>query len=190
MKIILGSKSPRRKEILSMAGFDFEVMVSEADENVGEIDPAKKVLAIAARKAQAIYDNVKNDIGEKVILCADTIVVTKNGEVLEKPKDKDDARRMINDISGTYHYVYTAYVIKSKDKEIKGLEKTEVNVIKLTNEEVEEYISMTEPYDKAGAYAIQGFFGKYISGINGDYYNVMGLPLCTICKELKKMETL
>lgn len=187
MKIILGSKSPRRKEILSMAGYDFDVIISDADEDVKENNPVKKVEKIAYRKMSALYEKIKDNLDDKVILCADTIVVTSNGEVLEKPKDKDDARRMINIISGTYHYVYTAYVIKTKDKEIKGIEKTEVNVIKLTNEEIEEYINMKEPYDKAGAYAIQGFFGKYISHINGDYYNVMGLPICSICQKLKEI---
>lgn len=186
MKIILGSKSPRRKEILEMAGFDFEVLVSDVDENVSETKAEDKVIAIASRKANAIFDIVKNDMKNKIIVCADTIVVTKNGEVLEKPKDKEDARRMISEIQGTLHYVYTAYVIKTKEKEVKGLEKTEVYVVKMSDEEIDEYVNMKEPYDKAGAYAIQGFFGKYISHINGDYYNVMGLPLCKICQEIKR----
>ena len=186
MKIILGSKSPRRKEILEMAGFDFKVLVSDVDENVSETKPEDKVIAIALRKANAIFDIVKDNMDDKIIVCADTIVVTNDGEVLEKPKDKEDARRMISDIQGTFHYVYTAYVIKSKEKEVKGLEKTEVYVVKMSEDEIEEYINMKEPYDKAGAYAIQGFFGKYISHINGDYYNVMGLPLCKICQEIKK----
>jgi len=191
MKLILGSKSPRRKEILEMAGIDFEVLVSEADENVAEKTPDQKVLAIATKKAEAIQKALEQNQkleDDTVILCADTIVVTKDFQVLEKPKDIDDARKMIQSIEGTSHFVFTAYVLKQNQKVIKGLEKTEVFVTKMTPEEVEEYIHMKEPYDKAGAYAIQGFFGKYISHINGDYYNVMGLPLCTINQLLKQFK--
>lgn len=182
MKLILGSKSPRRREILSMVGIDFEVVTKNVDEKVVAKDPKEKVKKIAMKKCNAIFD----DYPDNVVLCADTIVLTEKGEVLEKPKDIDDARRMIEDISGTYHYVYTAFIIKSKDKEITHLEETKVFVTKMSKYEIEEYIHTTEPYDKAGAYAIQGLFGKYIEKIEGDYYNVMGLPINKVYECLKE----
>lgn len=186
MKLILGSKSPRRAEILKMAGYDFEIIVSNVDEEVDETDPEKKVLEIAKKKARSLKAN------NGIILCADTIVLTKENEILGKPKNKDDARRMIELISDDYHYVYTAYVIIDcyNNKEFANLEKTKVNVVKLNHQEIEEYINTDEPYDKAGAYAIQGKFGKFISSIEGDYYNVMGLPICAINQILKKIEKL
>ncbi len=181
MKIILGSKSPRRKEIMEMAGYDFEIAVSNADEKVEASSISEMSMKIALKKCNAIFDNFKNDL----IICADTIVVIDD-IVLEKPKNKDDARKMIKLIQNNRHYVYTSVVIKTKEKECTFLEKTKVYVRSMTDEEIEEYISMKEPYDKARAYAIQGYFGKYIEKIDGDYYNVMGLPICSLSKLLKE----
>ncbi|MBQ7275749.1 MAG: septum formation protein Maf [Bacilli bacterium] len=184
MKLILGSKSPRRAEILKMAGYDFDIVVSDVDENVIEDNPEKKVLEIAKKKARAI-----NVDGDAIILCADTIVVTKNDIILGKPKDKMDAKKMIELINDDYHYVYTAFVIIDtfNNREYSSVVKAKVNVVYLKENEIEEYINTNEPYDKAGAYAIQGYFGKYISSIEGDYYNVMGLPICAINQILKKL---
>ena len=184
--IILGSKSPRRQEILKMAGYDFKVVVSDIDENVDADNITDMSLKIAKKKCEAIYKDYKDDI----IICADTIVVLDN-IVLGKPKDKDDARYMINMIQGRCHEVYTSVIVRNKDFEKEFLETTKVYVRSLSKDEVEEYINMKEPYDKAGAYAIQGFFGKYIEKIDGDYYNVMGLPICNLSKildEFKKEE--
>lgn len=180
--IILGSKSPRRQEILKMAGYDFKVVVSDIDENVDADNITDMSLKIAKKKCEAIYKDYKDDI----IICADTIVVLDN-IVLGKPKDKDDARYMINMIQGRSHEVYTSVIVRYKDFEKEFLETTKVYVRSLSKDEIEAYINMKEPYDKAGAYAIQGYFGKYIEKIDGDYYNVMGLPICNLSKILDKM---
>ena len=181
MKIILASKSPRRKEILEMAGYSFEVKVSNADENVIADDIKEMSLMISKRKCDAVY----NENQDAIIISADTIVVINN-KVLEKPKSIDNCREMINMIQDNVHEVYTSVVVKSKDKEVSFLETTKVYVGKMTKEEIEEYINTTEPYDKAGGYAIQGIFGKYIEKIEGDYYNVMGLPIYRLNKVLKE----
>ena len=181
MKIILASKSPRRKEILEMAGYSFEVKVSNADENVIADDIKEMSLMISKRKCDAVY----NENQDAIIISADTIVVINN-KVLEKPKSIDNCREMINMIQDNVHEVDTSVVVKSKDKEVSFLETTKVYVGKMTKEEIEEYINTTEPYDKAGGYAIQGIFGKYIEKIEGDYYNVMGLPIYRLNKVLKE----
>lgn len=185
MKLILASKSPRRKEILAQAGYQFEIVVSNVDENVEEDKAEDKVLAIAKKKGLDIYSKL-NQEQESVILSADTIVVLDN-IILGKPKDKEDARNMISLLNGKTHQVYTAVYIKGKNIEYQFLEKTDVDIVTMTKEEIEEYINTKEPYDKAGSYAIQGIFSKYISNINGDYYNVMGLPICKVNSILKKL---
>lgn len=183
MKLILASKSPRRKEILEMAGYDFSVKVSNADENVKAKSVKQMSLMIAKRKCDAVFEENK----DCVIISADTIVYI-NKKVLEKPKDKDDCREMIKLIQDNVHEVYTSVVVKSSEKEMSFLEKTKVFVSKMSDEEIEEYINTSEPYDKAGAYAIQGIFAKYVSKIEGDYYNVMGLPICRLNKVLKEFD--
>ena len=185
MKLILASKSPRRKEILAQAGYEFEIVVSNVDENVEEEKAEDKVLAIAKKKGLDIYSKI-NQAEDSVILSADTIVVLDN-IILGKPKDKEDARNMISLLNGKTHQVYTAVYIKGKNIEYQFLEKTDVDIVPMNKEEIEEYINTKEPYDKAGSYAIQGIFSKYISAINGDYYNVMGLPICKVNSILKKL---
>ncbi len=183
MYLVLASKSPRRKELLTQAGYQFQVDVSNVDENVEETNPVDKVLAIAKKKGLDVFSKYNDN--EAVILSADTIVVINN-EVLGKPKDKDDARLMIKMLQNNTHQVYTAVFIKSSQNEDCFVEKTDVNVGEMTNEEIEEYINTNEPYDKAGGYGIQGIFSRYISSINGDYYNVMGLPIYKVRQVLKK----
>ena len=182
MKLILASKSPRRKEILEMAGYSFDVKVSNVDENVDANSISEMSLKISKKKCDAVFLENK----DSVVISADTIVVI-NDRVLEKPKSKDDCREMINLIQNNVHDVYTSVVVKSKDKEIQFLETTKVYVCAMSEQEIEDYINTTEPYDKAGGYAIQGVFGKYIEKIDGDYYNVMGLPICKLNKVLKEM---
>ena len=183
MNLILASKSPRRKELLTQAGFQFTIDVSNVDETVEEINPVDKVLAIAKKKGLDVFKKHKEDA---IILSADTIVVI-NDEVLGKPKDKDDARIMIKKLQNNVHQVFTAIYIKSKNHEDLFVEKTDVVVGKMTEEEIEEYINTAEPYDKAGGYGIQGIFSRYISSINGDYYNVMGLPIYKVRQALKNI---
>ena len=173
MYLVLASKSPRRKEILANAGYKFKVIVSSVDENVEETSPIEKVAAIARKKGLDVYSKCTQDA---VVISADTIV-SINGEILGKPKDIDDARKMISMLQGKTHQVYTAVFIKSSNDEYQFVEKTDVHVANMTSDQIENYIKTTEPYDKAGGYGIQGIFGQYITGINGDYFNVMGLPI-------------
>lgn len=183
MKIILASKSPRRKEILASAGYEFDVKVSNADENVSANSITEMSLMISKRKCDAVFEENK----DCVVISADTIVVI-NDKVLEKPKSIDNCREMIKTLQDNVHEVYTSVIVKSVDKEVSFLEKTKVFVGKMTDEEIEEYINTSEPYDKAGGYAIQGIFGKYIKKIEGDYYNVMGLPIYKLNKVLKEFK--
>ena len=172
MQIVLGSTSPRRKEIMELMGFDFIVVKPNVDENITEEIPKKYVKEIVRRKGNAVIANYPNDL----VICADTIVVCDN-KVLGKPKDKQDARKMITALADKEHVVLTAVFISKGGKTKVFIEKTRVFVDKLSNEEIIDYINTSEPYDKAGAYGIQGIFGRYIKKVIGDYYNVMGLPL-------------
>lgn len=188
--IILASKSPRRKELLENIGIKPLIIVSDADENIDESNPEELVKKLSHIKAQAVYDKIKADnaIGlneDDYILGADTVVYADK-EILGKPKDKEDARRMIKMYSGAYHSVYTGFSLISSDgKIVSDYCETKVYVYDMSDDEIEEYISTDEPYDKAGAYGIQGLFGKYIEKIDGDYNNVVGLPVSKIVHTLK-----
>lgn len=180
--IILGSKSPRRKEILETLGLDFQIYVPDVEEDITDFNtPEEYVLKTALKKGLATQEKYFSDI----VLCADTIVALDN-DILEKPKDKDDARCMIKKLQGRYHTVYTAVYLGKGNNYENFACSTKVYIGKMSDNEIEEYINTTEPYDKAGAYAIQGIFAKYIEKIEGDYYNVMGLPLHEVYKKIKK----
>jgi septum formation protein len=187
--IILASKSPRRKELLENIGIKPLIIVSDADENIDESNPEELVKKLSHIKAQAVYDKIKadNTIGlneDDYILGADTIVYA-NGNVLGKPKDKDDARTMIKTLSGSVHSVYTGFtLIDSEGNTVSKAVETKVYVYNMSDGEIEDYISTDEPYDKAGAYGIQGLFGKYVEKIEGDYNNVVGLPVSAIYNTL------
>ena len=187
--IILASKSPRRKELLENIGIKPLIIVSDADENIDESNPEELVKKLSHIKAQAVYDKIKADktIGlheDDYILGADTIVYA-NGNVLGKPKDKDDARAMIKTLSGSVHSVYTGFtLIDSEGNTVSKAVETKVYVYEMSDSEIEDYISTDEPYDKAGAYGIQGLFGKYVEKIEGDYNNVVGLPVSAIYNTL------
>ena len=176
-KWVLASASPRRKEILSTQLSDFEIRVSESEEKPVASTPEETVKAIAASKG---LDVLLKASEKEIIIAADTLVFC-DGEILGKPKGKADAKRMISLISGRTHYVATGVFVGIKDGGSQEYdvfsEKSEVMVDELSEEEIENYISTDEPYDKAGAYAIQGLFGKHIKGIKGDYYNIVGFPL-------------
>lgn len=193
--VILASGSPRRKELLTQAGIAFEVITSDADETPTKTVPAEIVMELSKRKGEDVYERLEREgridkTGETLIISADTLVFFKD-ERLGKPKDKADAFRMIKELSGDVHDVITGvtltYVNQGQKKQVRFYEKTEVSVYDLTDEEIEAYIATGEPMDKAGAYAIQGFFGKYIKGINGEYANVVGLPIARLYHEIKKL---
>ena len=170
-KIILASGSPRRKDILTAHGIDFKIVVSEVDENCNGLTPEETVKELSKKKAEAVFQQMPQNI----VLGADTVVAFEN-EILGKPLDDEDAFRMIQLIQGKVHHVYTGVTICSQNQSVTFAEKTDVEVSPMSEEEIKSYIATGEGRDKAGSYAIQGIFGKYICGYNGDYENVVGLP--------------
>lgn len=185
IKIILASASPRRKELLTQIGVEFDIMVSDKETDIDSTDPVKACEKQAMQKALDIEEKAVLKYKEDhIIIAADTIVALE-GSILGKPKDKEDARLMLEKISGKKHKVYTAVcVFNSRLKTHKSfVEETAVEVAELSKEDIEFYLSGDEAYDKAGAYAIQGLFSRYIVGIEGDYYNVMGLPVGRVYRE-------
>jgi septum formation protein len=190
MKIYLASASPRRKEILSMAGVDFEIMVSDVDENISSTSAEDLVLKLSKLKALAVFDKLSG--ADTLVIGADT-VVSVDGKVYGKPKDYEDFHQMMLDMSGKEHQVYTGVYMAYRDKGGKRDDKSFVNMTKvyvdeLDDEDIRAYWESGEPVDKAGGYAIQGRFAKHIKAIVGDYYNVVGLPVNEICRELKWLQ--
>ena len=191
VRIILASGSPRRTELLQTAGIVHEVVVSGADENVQEENPAKLVEMLSSRKAEEVYERMaqQEPSGDLVVIGADTVVAA-DGKILGKPEDEQDARRMLRMLSGRSHHVYTGVTlcgrIGSVRREVSFSEESAVHVAQLTEEEINAYIDSGEPMDKAGSYGIQGSFMKYVSGIEGDYFNIVGLPVSHLYQALKR----
>ncbi len=176
MKLILASQSPRRKEILRSVGLDFEVMPVDADESLPEgIEASEAVTMLARRKAKALSD-AHPELSDSVILAADTLVECF-GEILGKPEDKEDARRMLTMLCGCGSAVHTGICIAYKGRFATALETAYVTFDEMSAQEIEDYISTDEPYDKAGGYAVQGRAALYIAGVTGDWYSVVGLPI-------------
>ncbi len=171
MKIILASASPRRREILENAGIDFEIKVSDADESTDEREPEKLVLLLAKRKADA----VEREDGS-ILISADT-VVSIDGRILGKPNGDEGAREMLHLLSGKKHTVYTGVCVKGDGKEITFCESSDVYFKNLSEEMIENYIKSGECFGKAGGYAIQEKAALMIEKIDGDYLNVVGLPM-------------
>lgn len=182
--MILASNSKRRQEILKDAGFNFKVITS----NIKEISDKKiiteKVLDIAEKKLEQIAKDNKNEF----ILAADT-VVELNGKIFGKPKDMEEAFSFLKTLSGNTHKVITAYVFKniSKNILIKELVISEVKFLELDNEIINWYLGTAEPFDKAGAYGIQGYGRILVEKINGDYYSIMGFPISNFLENLRKI---
>ena len=185
--MILASGSPRRKELLQMLEAPFEVLVSDTKEVITKNEPAEVTKELSYQKAMAVAGQVE----EGIIIGADT-VVSIDGKILGKPADTEEAREMIYKLQGKSHMVYTGVTVIAKSGDMVSAssfaEGTKVNVAPMTENEIEAYISTDEPYDKAGAYGIQGLFGKFIEGIKGDYFNVVGLPVHRLYEELKKFD--
>lgn len=180
-RIILASASPRRREILSKTGLEFEVQVSSCDENIDEQEPDKLVMKLSELKAK----DVAAQNPDAIVIGADTVVAHK-GCVMGKPADKEEAVKMIKSFAGDVHQVYTGVtVIVPLEKTYTYNVCTDVHVLPMTDKEIERYVETGEPMDKAGAYAIQGLFAPYISRIDGDYYNVVGLPISSLYSILK-----
>ncbi len=184
MKIILASKSPRRREILESLGVTFEVITADADERSDTFEPKARVAELAAIKGRAVLEKT-GGIDNALIIACDTLVYAE-GAFLGKPRDKEDARRMIKLLSGKGHQVVSGLYLNFDGREVSVAESTTVNFDPMTEEEIEAYILSDEPYDKAGAYGIQGRASVYINSIEGDYFNVVGLPVNLLCRTLKK----
>lgn len=185
-EFILASGSPRRKELLSAIGIDFDVVVSDADENSISKDAPVEIYVqeLALLKAAATAKNVLKK-KKALIIAADTIV-TLDGKILGKPQDEDDAFNMLSELSGRTHAVYTGYCIMriSDGFTVCNRVKTEVTFKLLDDEKIRSYIRTGEPMDKAGAYGIQGLGALLIEKIDGDYFNVVGLPISSLADTL------
>lgn len=183
--IILASASPRRKQLLEWAEIPFKVVVKETDEIFpGGLKVDEIAMHIAKQKALAVQSLVDTD---SIILAADTIVVLK-GRIIGKPKDRAEAVRILSDLSGQKHVVITGVVIMRGKEEVIFADATDVYFHELSQEQIEFYVDKYKPYDKAGAYAIQEWIGVVgIKSVVGDFYNVMGLPVSRVVRELEKM---
>ncbi|WP_105617984.1 Maf family protein [Vallitalea okinawensis] len=175
-KIILASQSPRRKELLELLQIDFEILSEEVEESYdSNMSPEEIVEYLAFKKAKAVAENTS----EKAVIIGSDTIVELDGEILLKPKDIEDAILILKRLSGKKHRVYTGLAIIDlyQDKKIVTHDCTEVLMAELTEEEIKFYIDTKEPMDKAGAYGIQGIGSIFVEKINGDFFNVMGLPL-------------
>ncbi|MFT3946784.1 MAG: Maf family protein [Agriterribacter sp.] len=190
-KVILASQSPRRKQLLEWAAIDFDIIVKSTDETYPEgLSPEAVAIHIAKQKNIAVRaaDQCKVYSADIPVISADTIVVC-NDIIMGKPANRNDAIQILNTLSGKKHLVITGVVISAGEKETSFSDTTEVWFHPLTNEQIEFYVDRYQPYDKAGAYAIQEWIGVVgIERINGDFYNVMGLPVSRVVRELGEFE--
>lgn len=187
MEIVLASKSPRRQELLKTAVPEFSVMVPEFDEGpvmAAGLCPEETVRRLSLGKALAARERF-GAIPERVYISGDTVVVSPEGEIMGKPRDRADAKRMLGILSGRTHRVITAVTLVGVDRERAFTVTTEVDFYPLTEREIEAYLDTGEPFDKAGAYGIQGAGGLFVRGIRGDYFNVVGLPVAELWRALK-----
>jgi septum formation protein len=184
-RIVLASQSPRRRQLLEWAEIPFDVIVRETPETYGpDLAIIDVPVHIARNKALAVQAELSH---ERIVLAADTIVVL-DGRVIGKPVDRNDAVQILTALSGNRHEVITGVVIRSGSVETAFADVTEVDFHSLTRQEIEFYVDKYKPYDKAGAYAIQEWIGVVgIKSIKGDFYNVMGLPVSRVVRELRKV---
>lgn len=197
-KIILASASPRRSELLKQIGLDFTVMPSDVEENPVSVLPQDIVIELSKKKAENIWRKVRkiNETDRKnvVVLSADT-VVSIEGEILGKPKDKADAERMLGLLAGKEHQVYTGVTMiwineKGRREAYSFYVCTGVLMYRMGREEIREYVESGEPMDKAGAYGVQGKAAAYIKAVRGEYSNVVGLPVGRLYQEMKAWDLL
>ena len=181
MGLILGSKSPRRKELLQMVTENFTVRVSDACENYGDDVKLCDVPRILAERKAKATKNTGNDI----IIGCDTVVIYKD-KLLGKPKTDTEARKMLKMLSNTTHLVISGLCVTNGEKTVSDSVTTYVTFRELTDSEINNYVNRFHPTDKAGAYGIQESAGAFVTKIEGDFYNVVGLPLCRLCEILKK----
>ncbi len=190
MKFILASKSPRRREILETLGLDFSIVTSDADESYEKgTAPSDVVMALSAKKAAAVrahLEEMGEDISDTVIIAADT-VVSASGEILGKPRDRADSERMLTMLSGSEHSVLSGITVIYGGASASAYEETFVRFSPMSEREIKWYAESGEPDDKAGAYAIQGYASMWVEGIDGCYFNVVGLPVACLRKLLLRV---
>ncbi len=193
MKIILASASPRRRELLAQIGLDFEVKVSQVEERTTASLPEQVVEELARQKAEAVLETLEEDSEDFLIVGADTVVAIE-GQILGKPADRIQAIEMLKRLSGRCHEVYTGVTLlyrpgsRREEEYVRQKvfhESTRVYFYPLSVEEITAYVDSGECMDKAGAYGIQGIFARYVKGIEGDYNNVVGLPVSRLYQEAK-----
>lgn len=194
MKVILASASPRRRELLEQIGLEFEIRVSNVEERSSATSPWQMVEELSTQKAGAVFDSLEKGEEDVLVIGADTVVVLGDG-ILGKPAGEKEAVEMLGRLSGRVHQVYTGVALlyrhassrKAPEVQTKVFhEVSKVHFYPLTREEILLYVATGEPLDKAGAYGIQGQFARYIKGIEGDYSNVVGLPVGRLYQEAKE----
>ena len=183
MNLLLASNSPRRKELLTQLGYQFDIVKIDVDESYpSDLKPHEIAEYVSAKKAKAF------DLNENEILLTSDTIVALDKKILLKPKDENEAFEMIKSLSGKVHQVYTAFTIKTIDLEISKTSKTDVEFSEISDEEIKFYIKTYKPFDKAGSYGIQEWLGMTkIKNISGSFYSVMGLPVDLVYEELKKL---
>ena len=183
MNLLLASNSPRRKELLTQLGYQFEVVKIDVDESYpSDLKPDEIAEYVSAKKAKAF------DVNENEILLTSDTIVALDQKILLKPIDENEAFEMIKSLSGKVHQVYTAFTLKTVDSEIRKICKTDVEFSEISDEEIKFYIKTYKPFDKAGSYGIQEWLGMTkIKNISGSFYSVMGLPVDLVYEELRKL---
>jgi septum formation protein len=182
MKLILASQSPRRKELLGLFRLPFIVRVADIDEAMDPtLPPAQEVARVSLEKARAV-ERMEDD----VVIAADTIVVLGD-QLLGKPRDEAHAEEMLTALSGRAHQVMTGVTVLRGDRAITTTEITDIHFRELSTQEIRRYIATKEPMDKAGSYGIQGGAALFVEKLQGDYYNVMGLPVCRLLQMLREL---
>lgn len=188
MNLILASASPRRREILTTLGVEFSVRTADADESCDLTDPGARVEAISLKKCLAVKEQLEAEgalDADTVILASDTLV-TLDGCFLGKPRDEADARRMMEALQGRTHIVASGLAIWKDGRAVTAHELTGVTFAGMSGEEIASYLATGESFGKAGAYAIQGYAARFIRGIEGDYFNVVGLPVRRLYETLRE----
>ena len=186
MKLILASASPRRREILTTLGVSFTVVTADADETCDLGDPGARVEAISVKKCHAVVEalTVEGKLDADTVVLASDTLVTLDGAFLGKPRDEADARRMIEALQGRSHAVAGGICLWYRGRTVTSSELTRVTFAPMSEADVETYLATGESFGKAGGYAIQGYASRFISGIEGDYFNVVGLPVHRLFKTL------
>ena len=191
LKLVLASASPRRKELLSLLEIPFEIISADIDEDIAENNPSLFVEKLAHAKGAHVCQQLEKKIKDYLVFSADTTVYLDN-QILNKPKDRQHAKEILQKLSGNTHRVYTGYSLflgeSGNIHEIKKVVCTEVTFLTITETMLEFYLNSSEPYDKAGAYGIQGKGLMFVDRINGSYSNVVGLPLSDLVQSFEEMQ--